>query len=114
MNIIASQFPSRCYLFKELLLSRVLCRHAAISDFLEVKFGHSREWRGGGAGWLLFHAAVVKQTDKFDFSPGGGGGHFTFQDTGLCHSNRKSTTHKSGEISQSIPIYPEKFLKVYL
>ena len=24
----------------------------------------------------------------------------SFQDTGLCHSNRKSTTHKSGEIYQ--------------
>ena len=31
---------------------------------------------------------------------GGGGGKLSFQDTGLCHSNRKSTTHKSGEISQ--------------
>ena len=28
------------------------------------------------------------------------GGNLSFQDTGLCHSNRKSTTHKSGEISQ--------------
>ena len=26
------------------------------------------------------------------------GGRLTIQDTGLCHSNRKSTTHKSGEI----------------
>ena len=32
--------------------------------------------------------------------PGGGEGNLNFQDTGLCHSNRKSTTHKSGEISQ--------------
>ena len=30
----------------------------------------------------------------------GGGGNLSFQDTGLCHSNRKSTTHKCGEISQ--------------
>ena len=30
----------------------------------------------------------------------GPGGNLSFQDTGLCHSNRKSTTHKSGEISQ--------------
>ena len=28
------------------------------------------------------------------------GGNLSFQDTGWCHSNRKSTTHKSGEISQ--------------
>ena len=31
---------------------------------------------------------------------GGGGGNLTFQDTGLCHSNRKNATHKSGDISQ--------------
>ena len=39
----------------------------------------------------------------FDFliARGGGGGNLSFQDTGLCHSNRKSTTHKSGEISQN-------------
>ena len=57
--------------------------------------------------------------------PGGGGGNLSFQDTGLCHSNRKSTTHKSGEISQkythksgkctkllkNIPINLENFLK---
>ena len=30
----------------------------------------------------------------------GGGGNLSFQDTGLCHSNRKSTTNKSGELSQ--------------
>ena len=30
----------------------------------------------------------------------GGGGNLSLQDTGLCHSNRESTTHKSGEISQ--------------
>ena len=30
----------------------------------------------------------------------GGGGNLSFQDTGLCHSNRKSTTHKSGKLSQ--------------
>ena len=33
-------------------------------------------------------------------APGGGGGNLSFQDTGLYHSNRKSTTHKSGEIFQ--------------
>ena len=27
------------------------------------------------------------------------GGNLSFQDTGLYHSNRRSTTHKSGEIS---------------
>ena len=32
--------------------------------------------------------------------PGGGGGNLSFQDTGLCHSYRKSTTHKSGKLSQ--------------
>ena len=32
-------------------------------------------------------------------SPPGGGGNLSFQDTGLCHSNRKSTTHKSRETS---------------
>ena len=31
---------------------------------------------------------------------GRGGGYLIFQDKGLCHSNRKSTTHKSAEISQ--------------
>ena len=30
----------------------------------------------------------------------GGGGNLSFQDTGLCLSNRKSTTHESGDISQ--------------
>ena len=30
----------------------------------------------------------------------GGGGNLSFQDTGLCHSNCKSTTHKSGKLSQ--------------
>ena len=34
-----------------------------------------------------------------DYEPGGGG-NLSFQDTGLCHSNRKSTTHKSGKLSQ--------------
>ena len=52
-------------------------------------------------------------TDLFVGSPGGGGGgNLSFQDTGLCHSNRKSTTHKSGEISQSIPINLENLLKI--
>ena len=37
---------------------------------------------------------------QHDFTPGGGGGNLSFQDTGLCHSNRKSTTHKSGETPQ--------------
>ena len=30
----------------------------------------------------------------------GGGGNLSFQDTGLCHSYRKSNTHKSGKLSQ--------------
>ena len=33
-------------------------------------------------------------------SPGGGGVNLSFQDTGMCHSNRNSITHKSREISQ--------------
>ena len=39
------------------------------------------------------------------------GSNLSFQDTGLCHSNRKSTTYKSVEILKSIPINAEKFLK---
>ena len=45
------------------------------------------------------------------FQPGGGG-HLNVKDTGLWHSNRKSTTHKSGEFLKSIPINPENFLKI--
>ena len=37
--------------------------------------------------------------DNFQCWPRGGG-NLSFQDTGLCHSNRKSTTHKSGKLSQ--------------
>ena len=39
-----------------------------------------------------------------------GGGNLSFQDTGLCHSNRKSTTHKSGEISQKYTHKSGEFL----
>ena len=38
--------------------------------------------------WLLTKLAESQE--------GRGGG---FQDTGLCHSDRRSTTHKSGEFS---------------
>ena len=41
-----------------------------------------------------------------------GGGNLSFQDTGLCHSNRKSTTHKSGEISQKYTHKSGEFLKI--
>ena len=38
----------------------------------------------------------------FSYSPRGGGGcNLSFQDTGLCHSNREITTHKSGEFSEN-------------
>ena len=40
---------------------------------------------------------------------GGGGGYLSFQVTWLCHSNRKSTTHKSGEISQKFTQKSGKF-----
>ena len=42
----------------------------------------------------------------------GGGGKLSFQDTGLCHSNRKSTTHKSGEISQKYTHKSGEFLQI--
>ena len=32
---------------------------------------------------------------------GRGEGHLSFQDTGLCHSNRKNTTLKLGKLSQN-------------
>ena len=47
--------------------------------------------------------------DKYWFE--GGGGNSSFHDTGLCHSNRKSTTHKSGEISQKYTHKAGEFLK---
>ena len=42
----------------------------------------------------------------------GGGGNLSFQDTGLCHSNRKSTTHKSGKLSQNYTHKSGEFLKI--
>ena len=40
------------------------------------------------------------ENDKVNNLSPGGGGNLSFQDTGLCHSNRESTTHKSGKPSQ--------------
>ena len=47
-----------------------------------------------------------------DLPVGGGGGNLSSQDTGLRHSNRKSTTHKSGEISQKYTHKSGEFLKI--
>ena len=44
--------------------------------------------------------------------PTGGGGDLSFQDTRLCHSNRKGTTHKSGDISQKYTHKSGEFLKI--
>ena len=49
---------------------------------------------------LLYYAVIEIRLFPMANSRPGGGGNLSFQDTGLCHSNRKSTTHKSGEISQ--------------
>ena len=37
---------------------------------------------------------------KRETDPGGEGSNLSFQDTWLCHLDRKSSTHKSGEICQ--------------
>ena len=42
---------------------------------------------------------VRSGVDELQFLPGGGG-NLSFPGTGFCHSNRKSTTHNSGEVSQ--------------
>ena len=41
------------------------------------------------------------------------GGNLSFQDTGLCHSNRKSTTHKSGKLSQKYTYKSGKISQKY-
>ena len=40
------------------------------------------------------------------------GGHLTFQNTGLCHSNGKVTPINPRKFLNSIPINPEKFPKI--
>ena len=62
--------------------------------------------------WEMLHDFIILITlllylfnqgdfhESFLFFSRGEGGNLSFQDAGLCHSNRKSTTHKSGEISQ--------------
>ena len=42
-----------------------------------------------------------------------GGGDLSFQDTGLYHSDHRSTTHKSGEFLKSVPINPENLFENY-
>ena len=49
---------------------------------------------------VRFGTCDTSMVDECMMPGGGGGGNLSFQDTRLCHSNRKSTTHKSGEISQ--------------
>ena len=51
---------------------------------------------------------VYYPMDALNKGPGGGG-NLSFQDTGLCHSHRKSTTHKSGEISEKYTHKSGKF-----
>ena len=48
---------------------------------------------------ILFGKSQIFKTQHPPRKPGGGG-NLSFQDTRLCHSNRKSTTHKSGKLSQ--------------
>ena len=48
---------------------------------------------------MHFPTKDINQT-TFQRSNSTRGGNLSFQDTGLCHSNRKSTTHKSGKLSQ--------------
>ena len=57
-------------------------------------------------------SASATSKDLSCMLPGGGGGNLCFQDTGLCHSNGKSTTHKSGEISQKYTHKSGEFLKI--
>ena len=54
-----------------------------------------------------FYNVIYRQRDN-----PGGGGSLSFQDTGLCHSNRESITHKSGEISQKYTHKSGEFLKI--
>ena len=46
-----------------------------------------------------------------DLNPGGGG-NLSFQDTGLCHSNRKSTPINPEKFLKSIPINLQNLLKI--
>ena len=59
------------------------------------------------------HILEITLNVETGFKPvGGGEDNFSFQDTGLCHSNPESTTHKSGEISQKYTHKSGEFLKI--
>ena len=63
--------------------------------FMECKFNFCRERYSIYPSWWQKYFGTKTKHDRVSW-----GGNLSFQDTGLCHSNRKSTTHKSGEISQ--------------
>ena len=93
--IFIRQFSQKLSLFhcRACILIAILFVISGIAIDIKATYNLTKEWIPFLKVRVLCFIAVLSVSVP-------GGGNLSFQDTGLCHSNRKSTTHKSGKLSQ--------------
>ena len=76
---------------------------------------YSNKFHAAAQGYISLQTSLTLETRHIaalKLRPPGGGGNFSFQDTGLCHSNRKVPRINPENFLKSIPINLENFLKI--